>query len=224
VTDNSGAESGSVVDDDKARTGAHVGTPTEEGDLSGGGLAAAGSAKRRRRRGWRIILMVLLSLVLAFTEASLRLFIFPTEGMPPHADAIVMFLGSYDRLGTAVRLAEEDRAPVLVVSQGRGYYGGPCPANSATLRAKIICFAPDPPNTRGEAEFVGRLAKRYHWRSIALVTTRFQVTRARLTMSKCFDGPIYAVSSPVRGVRSALYGFTYEWGALIKALLLRQPC
>jgi len=224
MTDKSGTESGSVADDDKAGTGAHVGTSMDEEHPLGGGLVAAGSAERGRRRWWRITRTVLLSLILAFAGVSLRLFIFPTEGMPAHADAIVMFLGNEDRLGTAVRLAEENRAPVLVVSQGRGYYGGPCPVNSATLRAKIICFAPDPPNTRGEAEFAGRLAKRYHWRSIVLVTTRYQVTRARLTMSKCFDGPIYAVSSPVRGIRSALYGFTYEWGALIKALVVRQPC
>ena len=224
MTDNSGAESGSVVDDDKAGNGAHVGTPVEEGDLSGGGLAAAGSAKQRRRRGWRITLMVLLSLVLAFTGASLRLFIFPTDGMPAHADAIVMFLGSDDRVGTAVRLAEEDRAPVLVLSQGRGHYGGPCLANSAMLRAKIICFAPDPPNARGEAEFAGRLAMKYHWRSIVLVTSHFQVTRARLLTSKCFDGPIYVVSAPLRGIKSILHGFAYEWGALIKTVVLHQPC
>ena len=173
------------------------------------------------RRRLRIALTVLASLFMVFALVSARLFIWPAQGMPAHVDAIVMFAGSDDRLGTALRLAEEQRAPVLVISRGREGYGGPCP--SVTPKVKLICFDPDPPNTRGEAEFAGRLARQNHWKSLVLVTGRFQVTRARLLMSQCFGGPVYVV--PVSLAWSEWPSqFAYEWGALAKALILHQAC
>jgi uncharacterized SAM-binding protein YcdF (DUF218 family) len=173
------------------------------------------------RRRLRIALTLLASLLIVFALVSARLFIWPAQGMPAHVDAIIMFAGSDDRLGTALQLAKEHRAPVLVISRGREGYGAPCPR--VTLKVKLICFDPDPPNTRGEAEFAGRLARQDHWKSLVLVTGRFQVTRARLLMSQCFGGLIYVVPVslawsewPVR--------FAYEWGALAKALILHQAC
>jgi uncharacterized SAM-binding protein YcdF (DUF218 family) len=134
-----------------------------------------------------------------------------------------MFEGMEEsRLTLAVRLAQEQRAPVLVISQGRDGYGGPCP--SPVRGVKLICFDPNPPNTRGEAEFAGRLAQEYHWTSIILVTNREQDTRARMLMSKCFGGPIYVVTLPLGSLRDAVTGVTYEWGAFAKALVLNQSC
>ena len=92
----------------------------------------------------------------------------PAEGAPAHVDAIVMLAGDGDTVGVALQLARQHRAPVLVVSQGWMGYGGPCPPK--TSDATVICFEPNPGNTRGEAQFVGGLAKRYHWRSMVLVT------------------------------------------------------
>lgn len=60
---------------------------------------------------------------------------------------------------------------------------------------EIICFAPDPRTTRGEAEYVGRLARRYHWRSLALVTSNLQNARARLRVGRCFSGSVYVVDA-----------------------------
>jgi hypothetical protein len=53
----------------------------------------------------------------------------------------------------------------------------------------VICFDPNPATTTGEAEFVGRLARKYHWQSIALVTITPQDSRARLRVERCFKGP-----------------------------------
>jgi hypothetical protein len=41
----------------------------------------------------------------------------------------------------------------------------------------------------GESEFAGRLARKYHWQSMVLVTTTPQDTRARLRVERCFSGP-----------------------------------
>jgi uncharacterized SAM-binding protein YcdF (DUF218 family) len=141
--------------------------------------------------------------------------------MPARVSAIVMLAGPGNRLAVAEQLAREHRAPVLVVSQGWQGYGGPCP--QAVPGVKLICFDPDPGNTRGEAEYAGRLARQYHWRSVVLVTATGQDTRARLLMGRCFSGSIYVMTTPLP-LGSWLYEIAYEWGALGKALVLYRGC
>jgi len=141
--------------------------------------------------------------------------------MPSRVDAIVMLAGPGERLPVALRLAREHRAPVLVVSQGQHGYGGPCPPS--TPGVKLICFEPDPGDTRGEAEFAGRLAKQYHWSSIVLVTGPQQDTRARIWMERCFDGSVYVVTGSLP-LGSWPYQIAYEWGALAKALIMQRSC
>jgi uncharacterized SAM-binding protein YcdF (DUF218 family) len=181
----------------------------------------AATAPRRRSRWRRRLLAVLLTLVLVFAAATARMLVWPPQGMPARVDAIVLMAGPGDRMGLAMQLARERRAPVLLVSQGQHGYGGPCPA--AVPGVKIICFDPDPGNTRGEAEFASRLAKRYGWRSVVLVTTAEQDARARLMMGRCYDGSIYAVTASQPWTQLP-YQIAYGWGALLKALLLVRGC
>ena len=61
-------------------------------------------------------------------------------------------------------------------------------AQPMTPGVRTICFDPNPADTRGEAEFIGRLAKQYRWHSVVLVTTRGQDTRARIIVGRCFGG------------------------------------
>lgn len=165
--------------------------------------------------------MVGIALSAVFGLITARLFVWPTQGMPARVSAIVMLAGTGNRMPVALRLAREHRAPVLVVSQGWQGYGGPCPPSVTGVT--LICFSPDPGNTRGEAAFVGRLAKQYHWSSVVLVTNRTQATRAHLLMGRCFGGPIYVVTTSLP-LSSWPYQVTYEWGALFKALVLHQAC
>jgi hypothetical protein len=87
----------------------------------------------------------------------------------------------------------------------------------------VICFHPRPKTTQGESEYVGRLAASYRWRSIVLVTTRPQDTRARLRMGRCFNGDIHVVTAPLPK-REWPLAILYEWGALVKALVLQRGC
>jgi uncharacterized SAM-binding protein YcdF (DUF218 family) len=169
----------------------------------------------------RKILLAGLLLAVAFSAATARLMVWPAQGMPSRVSAIVMLAGPGDRLAAALKLAREHRAPMLVVSQGQHGYGGPCPA--AMPDVKLICFDPDPGNTRGEAEFTGRLAKKYHWTSIVLVTSRSQDTRARMVVGRCFGGPLYVTTGPL-ALGQWPYQIAYEWGALVKALTLYRNC
>jgi hypothetical protein len=180
---------------------------------------AVAAARRRLPRFWRRSLAAVAVIVAAFATATARVIVWPTQGMPPHVDAIVMMAGPGDRMPVALRLARERRAPVLVVSRSQDN-AGPCPA---VPEVKIICFVPDPGNTRGEAEFASRLAKRYGWRSVVLVTTAEQDTRARLIMRRCYGGSVYVVTAALPWTQLP-YQIAYGWGALFKALFLVRDC
>ena len=159
----------------------------------------------------------------ALVALTARLFVWPDQGMPAHVDAIVMMNGPGDRLDTALQLGWEQRAPVLVISRGSPYWGHGSICAPKMPRVTVICFDPNPATTRGEAEFAGRLAQRYHWHSIALVTTTPQDTRARLRMERCFSGDVYVVTTPLPK-REWPYTLVYEWGATLKALFLQRAC
>jgi uncharacterized SAM-binding protein YcdF (DUF218 family) len=184
---------------------------------------AAGDANRGSSRVWRRARVLAFVLLVAFALATARIIIWPAEGMPSRVDAVVMLAGPGNRLPVALRLAAERRAPVLVVSRGHLGYGSPCPPASAAPKVKIICFDPDPADTRGEAEFVAGLARRYGWRSVVLVTTPEQDTRARIMIRRCYSGSIYVVTASQAWYRWP-YQIAYGWGSLFKALFLKREC
>lgn len=176
-----------------------------------------GRLARLRRR----LLVGFGTLITLSVVATARLIVWPASGMPAHVDAIVMLAGPGDRLSTALALARSHRASVLVVSRGWEGYGGPCPAPVSGVR--LICFEPDPGNTRGEAEYAARLALRDHWHSVVLVTIVPQDTRARMLMRRCYDGSVYVMTAGVP-LTSVPYQIAYEWGALFKAEFLHRSC
>jgi hypothetical protein len=103
---------------------------------------AAGARRPRRRRRRRLIAGVVVLAVLIV--ATIPLFVWPGDTAPPHADAIVMFNGSGDRLHTAVRLARQHVAPNLVVSRSSQYwvYNNRCAP--AIPGVALTCFVPNP--------------------------------------------------------------------------------
>jgi hypothetical protein len=176
---------------------------------------------RRLSRRRRVVLTAVLVLLLAFAVATGELLVWPTQGAPGHVSAIIMLAGPGDRLPVALELADARRAQVLVVSQGYEGYSGPCPSKPSQVT--LICFDPDPPTTQGEAEYVGALAKRYHWTSVVVVASRPQATRARLLVERCFAGRVYLATAPITS-SSWPYQLAYGWGALVKALVWSRSC
>lgn len=176
---------------------------------------------RRLPRTVRAMLHIALVLIVIFTIATARLLVWPSQGMPSKVSAIVMLAGSGARLPVALQLAYQHRAPVLVVSQGNDGYGSPCPPRPPGVQ--LICFAPIPPTTRGEAEYFGRLAQKYHWTSVVVVTSRPQAFRARMLFERCFAGAVYSATGPLP-MLSWPYGIAYEWGALAKAVFWHRNC
>jgi hypothetical protein len=194
----------------------------------GPGQAPAPRNPGRRRR--RIIAAALAVLVAAFCATTARLFMFPARGMPAHVDAIVMLGGRGDRFHEALKLAGQHRAPYLVISLGSSF-PGPEPRSSQPVfrcgppipRVTVLCFPPDPATTQGEAEEVGRLAARYHWHSVVLVTITPQDSRARLRVERCFSGKVYVMTGSLHAYAWP-YELAYEWAATIKALIFQRSC
>ena len=178
-------------------------------------------SRRRLSRRWRVVLTAALVLCLAFVMATGEFLVWPAQGMPGHVSAIVMLAGPGDRMPVALDLADSHRAPVLVVSQGYNGYSGPCPPRPSGVT--LICFDPDPPTTRGEAEYIGQLARQYHWTSVVVVASRPQATRARLLVERCFAGQVYIATGPL-ALGSWPYQLAYGWGALLKALAWYRAC
>ena len=162
-------------------------------------------------------------IVTVISGATARLFISPAQGMPARVNAIVMMDGPGKMLSHALQLARWHRPRFLVISLGTPESGYSCPRPIAGIR--LICFNPRPASTAGEAEYVGRLARKYHWRSVALVTITPQATRARLRVEWCFGGRFYVVTTPPDPSQTSWpYQLAYQWGALLKALILQPSC
>ena len=189
------------------------GSPGRPGD-------SAISAPVRRKRHWRLVAVVL---VVAIGAATARLFIWPDQGMPPRVSAIVMLNGPGDRLDTALDLAWQHRAPFVVISRGSPAYGHGGDCAPSIPHVTVICFDPNPSTTKGEAEYVGRLARKYHWQSIALVTITPQDSRGRLRVERCFAGPVYVVTASLP-LRAWPYQIAYEWAAIVKAYVFQRSC
>jgi len=207
------------------RSGPAAASPASEVDAAG-----APAPRNRGRRRRRLIAAALAVLLAAFCATTARLFMFPARGMPAHVDAIVMLGGRGDRFHEALQLAYQRRARYLAISLGSSF-PGPGPRGSRPVfrcgppipGVTVLCFAPDPATTQGEAEETGRLAAKYHWHSVALVTITPQASRARLRVKRCFSGQVYVMTGSLPAYAWP-YEIAYEWAATIKALVFQRSC
>jgi uncharacterized SAM-binding protein YcdF (DUF218 family) len=172
------------------------------------------------RLRWAFGLLLLIA-VLAAAAATARLFVWPETSGVSRADAVVVFGAAVDeRLMKGVELVDEGVAPVLVLS---------APEEPALCsdrgRVRVICFEPDPFNTRGEAQAIGRLATEEGWDSLVLVTSTYHVTRARLLLDRCFGGRLEVVAAkPSEGLGEKIGNILHEWGGLGDALTVARGC
>lgn len=173
-----------------------------------------------RRAGVAIALVVVLVPLLAvgLLAATLRLFVWPDTDAPGHADAVVVLAGGHgERLDRGLELVQEGVAPTLALSFGPN---GLCRGGQAF---DVVCFAPSPETTRGEAEAIGDLARSRGWSSIVLVTSTSHVTRARLLVDRCFDGTLRVTGATSdTGPVGWLAAVVHEWGGLAEALVARD--
>jgi len=157
--------------------------------------------------------------------ATVWLFVLPPSGAPARADAVVVLSGDRgERLATALDLLDRGVSRTLV------HVGTPDSDRIEQLcrRAdgqRVVCLRPAPDDTAQEARALGRLADRRGWRRLAVVTSTYHVTRARLLIGRCFDGEVRMVkAAPDIPLRTWLRQLLHEWGGLGEALVLRRGC
>jgi uncharacterized SAM-binding protein YcdF (DUF218 family) len=185
--------------------------------------AQEGTVSGLRRPLW----IALGILVLAWIGTSLYLFVFPRTDSPGRADAVVVLSGGRNsRLDPALKLMQRKVAPLLVIS-GAGL--DPKWKKARRLCAdgargfRVLCFDPRPYSTRGEAEEVGRLARRRGWNRIDVVTSTYHVTRARMIFRRCYHKGLAVIgtSYPVTYTPAAIVS---EWGKLLYQLTFQRSC
>jgi hypothetical protein len=152
-----------------------------------------------------------------------RLFVFPDLNTPTASDAIVV-LGGQSAQGhdEGIRLAQEGFAPTLAFSVPPS---SRCPYRlQVVTHTHVLCFVAVPETTQGEARFIARFAKDLHWHRIIVVMPTPQASRARLRIGRCFDGQVLEVGIPPSGPWGWTKEIVYEWGAMLKAVVLQPSC
>ncbi len=168
-----------------------------------------------------LLLLVLVAL------ATARLFVWPPADAPTDADAVVMFVGGRgERLAAAERLMADGRASNLVIPNGTA---PEWPAGNRACREDrpydVHCPQPDPDTTRGEARTIAALAKEKGWTRVIVVTSSYQVTRARLLLDRCFDGEVQTVrAEPHLSVVSWAQRIAHEWLGWGQAVTVHRGC
>jgi uncharacterized SAM-binding protein YcdF (DUF218 family) len=175
------------------------------------------------------LLRLVVVLLVVWLAACAVLFVFPrSTGAPARADAVVVLSGARDvRLDPGIALVERGVAPVLVIS---GAGADPRWRKARKLcrlgrlgEARVFCFEPYPFSTRGEARAVARLARRFGWARVVVVTSRFHVTRARMLFHRCYRGRLWMV-----GTASDWWTLPEEWafetGKLAVQLTTERGC
>jgi uncharacterized SAM-binding protein YcdF (DUF218 family) len=199
----------------------HVGRAAVERLRAHGDPSSLLRADRNLHHVLRPLFVIVSVLVAALAVASVPLFILYDDDEVAQVDAVMVLAGEKRRLPVGLELVERGVAPVLVISDGLDprwtqanrlcRFGDP---------EKIVCTRPDPYSTRGEAQLAARLARERGWDSIAVVSSRFHLFRARLLFERCFDGKLAFVGSPNPELRLPL-AIAFEWIKLARATVER---
>jgi uncharacterized SAM-binding protein YcdF (DUF218 family) len=176
-------------------------------------------SRRASRPRWALLLFLVLACLLALCA---RLYVWPAEDSAAlvRADAIVVLNGPDPRWAVAQQLARRRAAPVMLLSVPSVRWA--CPAWHYP-GVRIVCFQPNPVDTRGEARFAANQAKAFGWRSLIVVSSRPQDTRARIRVERCFDGRVSVVTASPSALQWP-YQVAYEFGATLKAELWQRGC
>ncbi len=149
-----------------------------------------------RKSAGLVLVAIALTVSLA---AGLPVYVRPQIDPLRPADAILVLGGlGKARYTYGLDLAEQGWAPTVAMSLPAGRDDPNTTRLCATSKPRVLCFAPDPPTTKGEARELRRLASQYGWRTVIVVTFRPHISRARFILEQCFEGGLVMVASPAR--------------------------
>jgi uncharacterized SAM-binding protein YcdF (DUF218 family) len=183
----------------------------------------------RRRRFLVSASMAALVLVLFLNGVSgTLLFARATADPLVRADAIVVLGGEHDgREAYGLKLAEQGYAHTVLLSNPYGQWDAVM-KKACRPRADIdvICRAPKPSTTRGEAMMARELAEKNDWHKVIVVSWRYHLPRARKIFEQCFTSPTRSVvmrDVPRHypfSVAQWQYTYLYQYGGWVKAEVL----
>ena len=167
-------------------------------------------------------LTVFLIVVAGLVGLGLWLFYFVGSEHPNPADTIVVLAGDLGRLPEGRQLLRDGVAPILVVSLPPPPYTNP-ELERLCAKRRVECFHAGEYSTKGEANAFGRLARKHHWRSTVVVSSRYHLRRARMLFRRCAD-----VDVQVAPARTTAWDYTknipLETGKLAYQLTLDRGC
>jgi uncharacterized SAM-binding protein YcdF (DUF218 family) len=173
----------------------------------------------------RLLLSVVVLVVLVWAAVAGVIYAFHHGQDPVHADAVVVLEGSKTRLPLGIELVREGYAPLLVVSRGdrKPLEQRLCAGRLRIPHVRVLCFSALPFSTRGEAEFIGRLAQSDRLSTIDVVTSKFHVYRAGILIRRCYHGRLRIVGAPQSTWRLPLY-LASETGKLVYQVTVARSC
>ena len=177
---------------------------------------------RRPRIRWVVVPVCLL--LIAAVIGGLPVYVRPQVDPLRHADAILVLGGNgFSRYPFGIDLGMQGWAPKVVLSNpetDNEWLTKAC--NTPHPGIELICFVPDPPTTLGEGRELRRLAERYRWRSVIVVTFTPHISRARFILQRCFDGELIMVASPTHiSLLDWPVEYVYQTAGYVRAAL--QP-
>ena len=184
----------------------------------------ATAAADERRRWLRALLAAAALVAVAFSAVLFALVVVEPTDASPTGDAVIVHAGGRgERLETAQRLMDAGAAPILVAMYlGTELYPDDTQLCGSSEPYEIICPAPEPITTIGEAQEIGELAEQYGWDDIVIVTTDYHVRRAKLLDDKCTDANIDAVAAGHRlGFFAHVERIGHEMLGLVQAFWFR---
>ena len=157
-----------------------------------------------------------------------RLFVWPAADAPTErADAVAVFVGGRgERLAAAERLMADGLAPNLVIPNGTApEWPAGNRACTGDLPYEVHCPRPDPDTTRGEARAIAALAEEKGWTRVIVVTSSYQLTRARLLLGRCFGGEVLGVRArPQLSAPAWAQRVVHEWLGWTQAQAIERGC
>ncbi len=199
------------------------------GDAPGAGGAVdarQGLADRRWRRQAALLAVAVFTLLtVSLSALNVRLFVSPRTGALERADAVVVLSGDHgERLPIALRLVEQGAAPTLVLA-GTPDYEAWVELCEEAQPFEVVCIRPQPDSTRAEARATGELAHERGWKSLAVVTTSYHVTRSAMLFGRCFEGTVSMVAvDRSLGWPTALRHIGSEWLKVVHTGTLERSC
>ena len=147
---------------------------------------------------------------------------FPRDDVPDRPDAIVVLGGSAaERTALGLELHGRYGGALVLPPSIVGY------AASLGVRCggEVICTTPDPDTTAGEARVVAELAADRGWDEVAVATTRFHTTRARVLFRQCLGEGVSVVGAPrADGSRVGPVKHLREVAGIVVGVTVQRAC